>query len=103
MINLQCLNIGLVSSVLGCSIYTILFLKLISYIQVNKWCRDMKSRAFNNGDFFLSQRQKTVYNLKEPDQKTEKDVDIEKIDKNLVHWPNNLNSMDTIYFIFVPT
>ena len=34
IINAASLHFGLVSAVLGCSLYTIIFLKLVSYIQV---------------------------------------------------------------------
>ena len=113
MINLECLNIGLISSVLACGMYTTIFLKLISYIQVNKWCRDTLMRRtlinkhmYGNGDFFLRERKKTFLNMKEYNQRTEKDEkkdDLEIMDKHLVHWPNNLTVKDMSYFIFVPT
>ena len=107
------LDIGIISSVLACSMYTIVFLKLISYIQVNKWCRDALRRRtlinkhmYGNGDFFLRERKKTFLNIKEYNQRTEKDEkneEMEIIDMNLVHWPNNLTVKDMCYFICVPT
>ena len=103
MINLMCLNIGLISSVLACSIYTITFLKLTSYIQVNKWCREAVMRIMpGNGDFFLKKRKKTLVNLMELNQKTEKN-DIDVIDKKLVHWPGNLTMRDISFFMVSPT
>jgi len=113
MINQEYLNIGLISSVLACGMYTTIFLKLISYIQVNKWCRDTLTRRtlinkhmYGNGDFLLRERKKTFLNMKEYNQRTEKDEkkdDIEIMDKHLVHWPSNLTLKDMFYFILVPT
>ena len=70
MINLKCLDIGLISAVLACGIYTVIFLKMISYIQVNKWCRDIIMRRsminrhmYGNGDFFLQERNTAKFKL----------------------------------------
>jgi len=40
--------IGLVSSLLMCTLYTVLFMKTLSYVQVNKWCRDSRIVTNNN-------------------------------------------------------
>ncbi|EDV25992.1 uncharacterized protein TRIADDRAFT_35841 [Trichoplax adhaerens] len=62
-------------SSLACSTYSMAFIKLISYKDVNRWCRKDK----------MSKKQKT------PDV------------QNLVQYPNNLTLKDLYYFMFVPT
>ena len=103
------MDCAIFSSILACGGYTIIVLKLVSYIQVNHWCRTINRRRFilNSqmscvGDFFWKERMKTVMNIKE----AKKVVDDEKglsPDRNIVNWPDNLNLKDLTYFMCAPT
>lgn len=68
------LQMGPLGSLVVLSWYTILWLKLVSYCQVNWWCRTASS----------------------PPETSEKD-------KKLVLYPNNLTFSDLIYFCWAPT
>ncbi|KAI6653713.1 Diacylglycerol O-acyltransferase 1 isoform X1 [Oopsacas minuta] len=61
--------------------YSILWLKMISYVEVNHWEREMIKGNYNST--------KTMKN--------------ESTKETLVTYPNNLNYRDIIYFVFVPT
>ena len=106
------LDCGIISSIMCCMSYTIIVLKLVSYIQVNKWCRDKNRRSFRinsqmngNGDFLWRQRMKSVMNIKEA-KKTESSEEEDKtvaVEQSLVKWPDNLTVADISYFLFAPT
>jgi len=59
-------QIGVVSAILVSFMYTCLFMKLVSYIQVNKWCRDamldnkniIKRRYTNNSEYCIADTNK---------------------------------------------
>jgi len=102
------MDCALVSSILACGAYTILVLKLVSYIQVNSWCRHMSRRRFlinshmtNNGDFFWRERMKTVMNIKEA-RKVE-EPEMTSSSSLTVNWPDNLTVKDLSYFMLAPT
>lgn len=106
------LDCGIIFSIMCCMSYTIIVLKLVSYIQVNKWCRDKSRRSFRinsqmngNGDFLWRQRMKSVMNIKEA-KKTESSEEEDKtvaVEQSLVKWPDNLTVADISYFLFAPT
>lgn len=78
-----------VGSVLALSVFTILFLKLYSYRDVNKWCREIrqaKARTLSR-----SQSCPSVHKANGPTEYTH------------VSYPANLTHRDMYYFIFVPT
>jgi len=108
------LDCGILSSILVCMSYTILVLKLVSYIQVNKWCRDRSRRSFlinsqmsGAGDFLWRRRMKTVMNIKEakkPESSEEEDkTTVSELNQNLVQWPDNQTVADISYFMLAPT
>ena len=108
IINTQ--DCGIISSIMACMSYTILVLKLVSYIQVNKWCRDKSRRRFLinsqmscDPDFLMRSRMKTVMNIKEAKKAAETSDEEERLEKNLVKWPENLTTADITYFILAPT
>ncbi|CAH1982800.1 unnamed protein product [Acanthoscelides obtectus] len=74
-----------------CTIYSILFLKLWSYIQVNMWCRTARQNAKSG-----MRRQ----SLSHSDLKSDDSKDLKV---SLVLYPDNLNLKDLYYFIFAPT
>ena len=103
------MDCALVSSILACGSYTIIVLKLISYIQVNKWCRVISRRRFlinsqmdGNGDFFWKKRMKTVMNITEA-KKEEADMTTSSTSGQTVNWPDNLTVRDLLYFMLAPT
>ncbi|XP_067934276.1 diacylglycerol O-acyltransferase 1-like isoform X1 [Watersipora subatra] len=82
------------SMVLG--LHTIAFLKLISYITVNKWCREyLQSKKFKKT------RLKSTSCLNTDDSKDEAPNGFEE--KKYVEYPNNLNLNDFYYFMIAPT
>lgn len=70
-------KMGLIGSVFCLSWYTIIWLKMMSYTQVNWWCRNSPTRK--------------------------KDDDLDRKDKHLVRYPDNLNIRDLFYFCCAPT
>nr|XP_033788917.1 diacylglycerol O-acyltransferase 1 [Geotrypetes seraphini] len=77
-----------VGSVFALGIYTILFLKLYSYKDVNKWCRE-KRRA----------KVKTLArSMSAPVIKANGDMA-----HSMVSYPGNLKYRDVYYFVFAPT
>lgn len=72
------INVGPVGSFLALFWYAIVWMKLVSYVQVNRWCRASAEKGEKESD---------------PDDK----------EKNLVRYPDNLNLTDVLYFGFSPT
>eukprot|EP00794_Sanderia_malayensis_P018880 gene18880-20780_t len=77
------------SSTAAMMIYLSVKLKLISYVAVNRWCREEKEQLGGK-------RQK----VEENDSDGEKKVEVKG---KLVEYPNNLNQQDLYYFMFAPT
>lgn len=83
-----------------CFLYSILFLKTWSYVQVNMWCRknlreQLKPRKRRPS---ISIAELQNHNSHSEDSKgTDKDV------PELVQYPNNLNYKDLFYFLGAPT
>ena len=86
------------------TLYSILFLKLWSYVQVNVWCRNARQNTSNKS----LRRQSLSYNNlpKEDDNnlhhKESKD-DLSNTEKLLVQYPDNLTLRDLFYFLCAPT
>ncbi|XP_074644196.1 diacylglycerol O-acyltransferase 1-like [Tubulanus polymorphus] len=79
-------------SSLALSVYVITFLKLISYVSVNKWCRDQQKYEQT------SRRRRKSEGL--PDSKT---VSNGKTETLFVRYPDNLYVQDLYYFMVAPT
>ncbi|XP_053646253.1 diacylglycerol O-acyltransferase 1 [Cherax quadricarinatus] len=80
-----------------CIIYTILFLKLWSYAQVNHWCRSEKSwrkKVSRRRSFSFRKAQDHAINEEECDETTA---------LNLTQYPDNLTLGDLYYFLAAPT
>lgn len=71
--------------------YSILFLKMWSYIQVNHWCRTNSSR-------YARHQTKTMGESKENNNNVNK-----KVGHKLTQYPDNLNLTDVYYFWMAPT
>ncbi|XP_036904836.1 diacylglycerol O-acyltransferase 1 isoform X3 [Sturnira hondurensis] len=75
-----------VGSVLALAVYTILFLKLFSYRDVNLWCREHRART----------KGKTASTGKKADGAAAQRA-------GAVSYPDNLTYRDLYYFLFAPT
>ena len=105
--SLQC---GIISALIACMSYTCVVLKLVSYIQVNKWCRDKQRRSFlvnsnGRGDYLLRERMKSSINVNEAEriEASDKDSGESDSESKLVKWPSNLTVKDISYFMVAPT
>ncbi|KAL5022706.1 hypothetical protein ScPMuIL_001861 [Solemya velum] len=75
------------------AVHTIIFLKLISYAAVNKWCREMR------GEQHRHRRRRSVSHASPGPH----EVANGKLETTVVSYPDNLNYGDLYYFIFAPT
>jgi len=87
------LHFGLVSAVLVTSLYSIIFLKLVSFIQVNAWCRSPNSRRLVSEKSCVTRSE-----LKKDDSDEES-----KGQKSLLKYPDNLTVGNLYYFCLAPT
>ncbi|XP_065357805.1 diacylglycerol O-acyltransferase 1 [Calliphora vicina] len=82
-----------------CFFYSILFLKLWSYVQVNMWCR----QTYHTKQYNPRKRRPsiTLAQLKngQLDEEDEKDEDVPV----LIQYPDNLSYKDLFYFLCAPT
>ncbi|ESO98214.1 hypothetical protein LOTGIDRAFT_231331 [Lottia gigantea] len=82
-------------SVACLGVVTIVFLKLVSYACVNKWCRD-EIKEDGKKNF----RRRKSHSVCEANGKIDIHGDIKS---TLVSYPDNLNLNDLYYFLFAPT
>lgn len=84
------------------ALYSILFLKLWSYIQVNLWCRIACKQTNHKNSL---RRQSLSYsNLPNNEENNSQHGSKEELNNtSLVQYPDNLNLRDLFYFIFAPT
>lgn len=88
-----------------CFHYSILFMKLWSYVQVNLWCRNQLNEIPNKSQYRSRSQSITVAELQEERNgaylasfhKTDKDI------TPLVQYPDNLTVKDLFYFLCAPT
>lgn len=105
-IHVKSSGFSLIGASAVCFIYSVLFLKLWSYVQVNLWCRN---RFFGNSTKNHLRRQSMSYTKMNNGTansvaKSKKEDDEEKSDDfQLVHYPDNLNFKDMFYFMLAPT
>jgi len=86
-----------------CFAYSIMFLKMWSYVQVNGWCREYhhlrKRRVSGEGGGKRGKSpkgQNTIFGRGDP-------WDPQEIDKDEVTYPDNLTVKDLAYFVAAPT
>lgn len=90
---------GLIGASLVSFVYSVLFLKLWSYVQVNSWCRNKQRNNGNN-----SMRRQTVsYSNLQRSKDGSPGEEVEHNENNFVQYPHNLNMKDLMYFIAAPT
>ncbi|XP_022340814.2 diacylglycerol O-acyltransferase 1-like isoform X1 [Crassostrea virginica] len=80
-------------SVVTCGVSTVVFLKLVSYVCVNKWCREKRSESKR------LHRRKSV-SMSEGKEKNMMNGDVVT---DFVSYPDNLTLKDMYYFICTPT
>ncbi|KAG8223162.1 hypothetical protein J437_LFUL000328 [Ladona fulva] len=113
VINVKTKGFTLLGATLVCSIYSILFLKLWSYVQVNMWCRNKRKKSSSKSRF---RRQSLSFSnfAKASEEKVNgsthgSDSDVKQNGEavvprqSLVQYPDNLVLKDIIYYIFAPT
>uniref|UniRef100_A0A8D9EG80 O-acyltransferase n=1 Tax=Cacopsylla melanoneura TaxID=428564 RepID=A0A8D9EG80_9HEMI len=95
-----------------CFIYSVMFLKLWSYVQVNLWCRHARNQDINKR---LGRRQSMSAsdvtaepnhnnNVKGEDQKDHSSEEsVTSTPPQLVEYPDNLKLKDILYFFCAPT
>ena len=113
VVTINSLPCGIVSAMIACMSYTCLVLKLVSYIQVNKWCRDKQRRGFlvnsnGKGDFLRRERMKSLINVNDAVtagrvESSEDETEKADSESKLVRWPQNINAKDLSYFMVAPT
>jgi len=96
-INLSFLHFGLVSAVLVCCLYSIIFLKLVSYIQVNSWCRSPNSNRL------LREKSCVTRSEVKKVERLSSDEECGKGQKSLLKYPDNLTVANLYYFCLAPT
>lgn len=81
-------------------IYSVLFLKLWSYVQVNMWCRTQQkvSKVKNT-----MRRQSFSYSHLPTGDSKDSSTGDDLEERQLVQYPDNLNLKDLFYFILAPT
>lgn len=83
-----------------CIAYTVMFLKLWSYAQVNSWCRS--SRSFKKK--FSRRRSFSLMKQQENENGDSAQIDSDDAEVlNLTEYPNNLTLCDLYYFLIAPT
>ncbi|XP_072382240.1 diacylglycerol O-acyltransferase 1 [Diabrotica undecimpunctata] len=87
---------SLVGASVVTTLYSVLFLKLWSYVQVNMWCRIAKY----NGKGTMRRQSMSYNNLR--NTKGSANGKNNTADE-LVQYPDNLNLKDLYYFLFAPT
>ncbi|XP_049788259.1 diacylglycerol O-acyltransferase 1 [Schistocerca cancellata] len=99
-INVKSGAFSLVGATAVCMLYSILFLKLWSYVQVNLWCRSSRANQRNT----LRRQSLSLQNF---ESLGVKNGTIHFKDKSphpdLVQYPENLNIKDLYYYILAPT
>jgi len=121
VINVRSENIGVAAATLVTMVYSILFLKMWSYVQVNHWCRCSitilgQKRARHTSIYRQASiiMEKNLYKASSPQSLADQDSDKEKFKKDKktdaseegikpVSWPDNLSIRDIYYFWFAPT
>lgn len=97
LINLPALKFGLVSAVLACGGYCVIGLKLVSYIQVNSWCRSPRAGRLAREKSYV-----TPAELRRGGEAREGEEEARE-KGGLVTYPDNLSLRDLYYFMLAPT
>ncbi|XP_037038924.1 diacylglycerol O-acyltransferase 1 isoform X2 [Bradysia coprophila] len=97
---------SLMGAMFVCFLYSILFMKLWSYVQVNMWCRNVqkehgthktRSRSQSISIAELQSEERNGHPATLGHVKPDEDI------KELVQYPENLTIRDLLYFLLAPT
>ncbi|XP_019754624.1 diacylglycerol O-acyltransferase 1 [Dendroctonus ponderosae] len=92
---------SLVGASTVCTMYSILFLKMWSYVQVNMWCRMSRQKT---GKSSLRRQSVSLSNLRKEQQALNQERETSEVQNaSLKQYPDNLNLRDLYYFILAPT
>lgn len=86
-----------------CTLYSILFMKLWSYVHVNSWCR---ATLRSQKDSISGKRRESFSMDRRRDSEEHPEMSNglkDKIMHDLVQYPDNLNLRDLFYFLLAPT
>ncbi|KAL7039687.1 hypothetical protein ACKWTF_000066 [Chironomus riparius] len=113
-INLKGSSFSLMGSSSVCFLYCIVFTKLLSYVQVNLWCR-----TFQKGQkISISGKRRESFSIAEFERKQQRNSNADQDEglqmmmngkvkdhepAKLVEYPDNLNLRDLLYFLCAPT
>lgn len=104
----------LVGSISVCFVYSILFMKLWSYVQVNMWCRQYQKQQKDP----ISGKRRESFSIAEWERTQEKNANgsngtangsngnangVKDHYKELIQYPDNLSLKDLSYFLLAPT
>jgi len=110
IINMEFFHLTVIPALVACLLYTTVSLKMISYIQVNKWCRDLAVKSENNnnhrpsgGGDLLRDRKFSYESSQNSRSNPKDDYSYEENKVKLVQWPENLTLKDMTYFVLAPT
>jgi len=95
-IHIKATGFSLMGATMVCFLYSVLFLKMWSYIQVNAWCRAARN---TNNKVTMRRQSMSFSQLSNGHTQQESDYD----DLHLVQYPHNLTVKDMAFFIFAPT
>ncbi|XP_068084665.1 diacylglycerol O-acyltransferase 1 isoform X2 [Anabrus simplex] len=103
VINVKSAGFSLIGATTVCMIYSVLFLKLWSYIQVNMWCRLARNHSSSNGH--IRRQSLSFSNLSSHNDASNGEVEMKEkqLTQEIVQYPDNLNLNDIFYFILAPT
>lgn len=101
---LNCLTLFLVGSMSVCFLYSILFMKLWSYVQVNLWCRSSQKQQKSS----ISGKRRESFSLDRRRESDDMNGNMPNGYKDhpaptLVQYPDNLSLQDLFYFLLAPT
>jgi diacylglycerol O-acyltransferase 1 len=113
VVNLRGDSFSLMGSMFVSSLYIILFTKLVSYVQVNQWCRSYQKQQ----KVSISGKRRESFSIADWERKQQPHVTEKRNsigDQNgsavadhqaleLVQYPDNLSLHDLFYFLFAPT
>eukprot|EP00088_Acartia_fossae_P016735 TRINITY_DN1940_c0_g1_i4.p1 TRINITY_DN1940_c0_g1~~TRINITY_DN1940_c0_g1_i4.p1 ORF type:complete len:520 (-),score=41.79 TRINITY_DN1940_c0_g1_i4:73-1632(-) len=116
VINVRSDNIGVITATFVTGVYSVLFLKMWSYVQVNHWCRCsitiLGQKRARHTSIYRQQSilmDKNLFTASSPQSlaaQTKVKEQIQEVDKSglkPVAWPDNLSIRDIYYFWFAPT
>ncbi|CAO1309476.1 unnamed protein product [Diamesa serratosioi] len=100
-------SFSLIGSMSVCFVYSILFMKLWSYVQVNMWCREYQKQQKDP----ISGKRRESFSIAEWERTQEKNANgsngtangVKDHYKELIQYPDNLNLKDLSYFLLAPT